>query len=72
MSVFGDAMSAVRNVILMQASLERMERQIEKLDDNQDRFREALFLLSERLTRVETLLHDTPRAQGRRRALPKG
>jgi len=70
-SVFGDAMSAVRNVILMQATLERMERQIEKLDDNQDRFREALFLLSERLTRVETLLHETPRAQPRRRALPK-
>ncbi len=72
MSVFGDAMSAVRNVILMQATLERMERQIEKLDDNQDRFREALFLLSERLTRVETLLHQAPRAPTRRRALPKG
>jgi hypothetical protein len=48
-----------------------MERQIEKLDDNQDRFREALFLLSERLTRVETLLHEPPRPQPRRRALPK-
>jgi len=71
MSVFGDAMSAVRNVILMQSNLERMERQIEKLDDNQDRFREALFHLSERLARVETLVGEPPRGQPRRRALPE-
>lgn len=64
-------MSAVRNVILMQANLERMERQIEKLDVSQDAFREALFRLSERLTRVETLLHEGPVARPRRRALPE-
>ena len=63
-------MTAVRNVILMQANLERMERQIEKLDDNQDGFREAMFRMSERLTRVESVLFDEqPRT--RRAALPK-
>ncbi len=65
MSVVSDAMNAVRSVILMQANLERMERQIEKLDSNQDNFREALFRLSERLTRVESMLFD------QRPALPK-
>lgn len=63
-------MTAVRNVILMQANLERMERQIEKLDDNQDGLREAMFRLSERLTRVESVLFDE-RAQIVRPALPK-
>ena len=63
-------MTAVRNVVLMQANLERMERQIEKLDDNQDGLREAMFRLSERLTRVESVLFDE-RAQIVRPALPK-
>lgn len=58
MSIVGDAMTAVRNVILMQATLERMERQIEKLDDSQDGLREAMYRISERLTRVESVLFD--------------
>ena len=70
MSVLGDATSAVRNIILMQANLERMERQVEKLDTNQDSFRDALFRLSERLTRVETHLFD-PRPGNAPPALPK-
>lgn len=56
--MLNDAMSAIRNVILMQAALERMERQIEHLDHTQDGFREAMFRLSERLTRVESVLFD--------------
>jgi hypothetical protein len=57
-SVFGDATAAIRNVILMQANLERMDRQIEQMDRTQDGFREAMFRLSERLTRVESVLFD--------------
>lgn len=64
-------MSAVRNVILMQANLERMERQIERLDVSQDSFRDALYRLSERLIRVETHLFDDRPEPRRRRALPK-
>lgn len=64
-------MTAVRNVILMQATLERMERQIEGLDGTQDAFREALFKLSERLTRVEANLFDPKPSTRRRWALPK-
>ena len=71
MSVFGDAVSALRNVVLMQANLERMDRQIEKLDEVQDGFREALFRLSERLTRVETHLFDPRPVVPERPALPK-
>ena len=56
MSVFGDAMAAIRNVILMQANLERMDRQIEHMDRAQDGFREVISRISERLVRVETVL----------------
>jgi hypothetical protein len=64
-SLVGDALGAIRNVILMQANLERMDRQIEQLDRTQDGFREALFRVSERLTRVESVLFD------QRPALPR-
>ena len=56
MSVFSDAMTAIRNVVLMQGAIDRMDRQIEGLDRTQDGFREALFRVSERLVRVETML----------------
>jgi hypothetical protein len=70
-SVFGDAVTALRNVVMMQANLERMDRQIEKLDQAQDGFREALFRLSERLTRVESVLFDPRPPIALRRKLPK-
>jgi hypothetical protein len=71
LSVLGDAMAAIRNVILMQANLERMERQIEHLDHTQDGFREALFRLSERLTRLETIVLDPRSSSPARRTLPE-
>jgi hypothetical protein len=70
MSMFSDAMNAIRSIIMMQGNLERMERQIEKLDSNQDNFREALFRMSERLTRVESVLFD-PRPNLPTQSLPK-
>jgi hypothetical protein len=70
MSLFGDAMNAIRSIILMQGNLERMERQIEKLDSSQDNFREALFRMSERLTRVEAHLFD-PLPNLPQQSLPK-
>ena len=71
MSVFSDAMTAIRNVILMQANLERMDRQVEHLDRTQDGFREAIFRLSERLTRVESVLFDPRPPESIRRSLPE-
>ena len=71
MSVFGDALAAIRNIILMQANLERMDRQVEQLDHTQDGFREALFRLSERLTRVESVLFDPRPPESLRRSIPE-
>ena len=71
MSLLGDAMEGLRNVVLMQANLERMDKQLEHLDRTQDVFREALFRLSERLTRVETVLFDPRPPASTRPALPE-
>ena len=64
-------MAAIRSVILMQANLERMDRQIEQLDRTQDGFREAAFRLSERLTRVESVLFDPRPPESLRHSLPE-
>jgi hypothetical protein len=70
-SVFGDATAAIRNVMLMQGHLERMDRQIEQLDRTQDGFREAMFRLSERLVRVETMLEMAEKLKPARQVRPK-
>ena len=71
MSLFGDVASALKNVVLMQANLERLERGAERQDQDIAGLREAMARLSERLVRIETIV-DEARADARnRRALPK-
>ena len=55
MSAFSDAMTAVRNVILMQSRLERLERDVEHLSDNLDGLKDYAFSLDKRLVRIETV-----------------
>jgi hypothetical protein len=59
-------MGAIRNVILMQANLDRMDRHLEQIDREQDGFREAISRISERLVRVETVLEMQEMAPARR------
>ncbi len=71
MSLFGDAAEAVKNVMLMQANLERLERGAERQDRDIAGLREVMARLSERLVRVETIV-DEARADARaRRTLPR-
>lgn len=71
MSLLGDVASALKNVVLMQANLERLERGAERQGQDIAGLREATARLSERLVRVETIV-DEARANARsRRALPK-
>ena len=71
MSLVGDAVATIRNVVLMQAKLEGIEKQVEKLGNDQAGFREAMIALRERVVRVETIIEEA-RAAGRgRRALPE-
>lgn len=71
MSFFGDVAGALKNVVLMQANLERLERGAERQDRDIAGLREAMVRLSERLVRVETIV-DEARADVRsRRILPR-
>lgn len=71
MSLFGDAAGALKNVMLMQANLERLERGAERQDRDIAGLREVMTRMSERLVRVETIV-DEARADARsRRVLPK-
>jgi hypothetical protein len=71
MTLLGDVASALKNVVLMQANLERLERGAERQGQDIAGLREAMARLSERLVRVETIV-DEARANARsRRALPK-
>ena len=55
MSAFGDAMGAIKNVVLMQSNLERVQREVERLNGDFAGFREALHAMDRRLVRLETL-----------------
>lgn len=71
MGLFADVGVALRNVVLMQANLERLERGAERQDRDIAGLRDAIAQVSERLVRVETII-DEARADARnRRALPK-
>ncbi|WP_315761091.1 hypothetical protein [Sphingomonas sp. Y38-1Y] len=71
MSFLSDAAAALKNVVLMQSSIERLERTIERQDRDIAGLRDAMSMLRERLVRVETII-DEARADARsRRALPE-
>ena len=63
MSTLGDAMAAIRSVIMMQGNLEHVERQVEKLGDDQAGLREAMARIDNRLVRVETIIEEARAAR---------
>lgn len=71
MGLFADVGGTLRNVVLMQANLERLERSAERQDRDIAGLRDVIAKVSERLVRVETIV-DEARADARsRRALPE-
>ena len=56
MGLFNDLASALKNVVLMQSNLERLEQTVERLDGDIAGLREAIGRVSERLVRVETII----------------
>lgn len=71
MSLLSDATSALKNVVLMQSNIERLEKVTDRQDQDIAGIREAMSKLSERLVRLETII-DEARADARaQRRLPK-
>ena len=54
MGFLSDAASALKNVVLMQSSLERLERSVERQDRDIAGLRDAMSVMNERIVRIET------------------
>ena len=54
MGFLSDAAGALKNVVLMQSSIERLERGIERQDRDIAGLRDAMALMNERIVRIET------------------
>ena len=71
MGLFSDIGTALKNVVLMQANLERLERSAERQDRDIAGLREVMAKFSERLVRVETIIDEGLANARSRRSLPK-
>lgn len=65
MSTLGDAMNAIKNVMLMQANLERMQRDMERMSADLAGVREAVVMVDRRVVRLETLWEAAGKSGGR-------
>lgn len=67
MSALGDAMKAVKDVILMQASIERLGEDFERLGKDVRGVKQAFIDLDKRVVRIETMIEmsDGGRSQPR-------
>ena len=71
MGVLNDVGSALKNVLMMQGNLERLERNAIRQDSDIAGLRDAIGRVSERLVRVETIIDEAREAARSQRALPK-
>jgi hypothetical protein len=67
MGFLSDAAAALKNVVLMQSNLERLERSIERQDRDIAGLRDAMSAMNERLVRMETKFEVYERIAGQRR-----
>ncbi len=54
MGMINDAITALKNVILMQSGLEQLQKQVERQDRDIAGLRDAISAISERVARFET------------------
>lgn len=59
MSSLGDAFAALRNVLLMQSDLERIEEQMGKLAEDMRGLRDYSVTIDKRVVRLETMVEMT-------------
>jgi len=59
LSSLGDALEALRSVILMQANIERVDEQVAKLADDMRGLRDYAVGIDKRLVRLETMVELT-------------
>ena len=67
MAFLSDVASSLRNVVLMQSNLERLERVVEGQDRSIAGLRDAMALMNERIVRIETKFEVYERMASQRR-----
>lgn len=56
MSTFGDAMMAIRNVVLMQERITNMQKALDELSANVDGLSDYVVAVDKRVVRIETMI----------------
>lgn len=56
MSAFGDAMRAVRQVVLMQANIERLQSDFDRLGGDMRGLKDFANMIDKRVIRIETMI----------------
>ena len=56
MSAFGDAMAAIRNVVLMQERVANMQKELDELSSNVDGLSDYAVAIDKRVVRIETMI----------------
>jgi hypothetical protein len=64
MSTLGDAMAAIRNVVLMQERIANMQRSLDALSANVDGLNDYAVAIDKRVIRIETMIEMSGRAAG--------
>ena len=54
MALLADIATTLKNVVLMQSNIERLERVVERQDRDVAGLRDAMALMNERIVRIET------------------
>lgn len=66
MSTVGDAFQALRQVLLIHANVERLEKSVDQLGDDVDGLAQALALVRDRVARLEGFIDGAAAVSNRR------
>jgi predicted nuclease with TOPRIM domain len=67
MSTVGDALAALKNVVLVQERLEAIRADVSRQADDLKRLTEQVYALDKRVVRIETMIEMSGRGSGQAR-----
>lgn len=69
MSVFGDAVGAIKQVILMQSRIEELDKRLSRMASDVEGLTDALMDVRDRVSRMEGMIEGAAMAAGRGRRI---
>lgn len=67
MSTVSDALTALKNVVLMQERIQVLQKEIERVADDVSGLNDYCVALDKRVVRIETMIEMSARSSGQRR-----